>query len=117
MAGGGEAGEPEHLLADHVHVLLGNRSQLSPEEVELILVESSRARLEAARVDDVRRPDLGDVHLEARVLTDEHTGCARMVEMDVRKEQVPEIRERQPSFIEPPFQLRDTRRGPAVLER
>ena len=40
----------------------GHRRELAPEHVERVAVEPARARLEPARVDDVRRADLGDVH-------------------------------------------------------
>jgi hypothetical protein len=57
VAWGGEAEEPEHAIADDVHVLLRHRGELAPELVEGVAVEAAGARLEAARVDDVRRAD------------------------------------------------------------
>ena len=86
-----EAVEAEHAVADDVHVRLGHRRELAPERVEGVAVEPARAPLEPARVDEVRRPDLRDVHLEARVLAHERAGRARVVEVDVREQQVPQV--------------------------
>ena len=51
----------------------------------------------AARVDEVRRADLGDVHLQRRMLAHEHAGCARVVEMDVAEQEVADVGQLQPS--------------------
>ena len=54
----------------------------------------------------MRRADLGDVHLEPRVLADEHACGARVVEVDVREEQVPDVGELEPALGEPGLQVR-----------
>ena len=57
------------------------------------------------------------MHLQAGVLADEHTRGSGMVEVDVRKKQVPDIRQRQALLGQALLQRRDARRGPAVLQR
>ena len=76
--------EPHDDVADDVDILRRHRRQLAPESVEGIAVEPASACLELRRIDDVRRAHLGDVHLQRRVLPDEHTRGSRMVEVDVR---------------------------------
>ena len=65
----------------------------------------------------MRRADLGDVHLQAGVLADEHAGGAGMVEVDVREQQVPHVLQLEPALGEARLQLGDADRGPAVEER
>src|SRR5436190_5202340 len=89
VAGGGEALEAEHPLADDLDVRFRDGRELAPEAVERVAVEPPRAPLEPARVEEVRRADLRDVHAQGLVLPDERPRGARMVEMDVRQEQVP----------------------------
>ena len=91
MARGGEAREPDDRVADDPDVLLGHGHELAPQLVERLAVQPPGACLEPARVDDVRRPDLGDVHRELRMLAHERPGGARVVEVDVGQEQVPEV--------------------------
>ena len=117
VARGGEAFEPEHLGADDADVLLRHRCELAPERVELLAVEPARASLEPLGVDEVRRADLRYVHLQLRVLADEHAGRARVVEVDVREQQVPHVLQLQVLVREPRFQLRDAGRRPAVEQR
>ena len=68
VAGGRKALEPEHAVARDVDVLLGDGGELAPEVVE-VREEAARARLEAARVDEMGRADRRDVHLRS--------GCSR----------------------------------------
>ena len=63
MSGRREALETEDAVADDVDVRLGHRRELAPELVERVAVEAPRAGVELRRVDEVRRADLGDVHL------------------------------------------------------
>ena len=74
-----------------MHVLLRHRRELAPEPVEIVAVQPARARLEPRRVDEVRRPDLRDVHLEAGMLADERARGACVVEVDVREQQVAHV--------------------------
>ena len=112
-----EALEPNDAVADDVHVLRRNRRELAPELVERVAVEPARARLELRRVDEVRRADLGDVNLEPRVLAHEHARGARVVEVDVREEQVPDVGEVEPALGEAGLQVRDGGGRAAVEER
>src|SRR5215213_3051445 len=112
-----EAVETQHALADRVHVRLRHRRELAPETVEIVAVEASRAALEPRGVDQMRRADLRDVHLQAGVLAHEHARRARMVEVDVREQQVPQIAQLEPALREPRVQLGGARRRPTVLQR
>ena len=100
MARRGEAREPDHGVPDDADVLLGHGRQLAPQLVERVAVQPPRARLEPARVDDVRRPDLGDVHRELRMLAHERPGGAGVVEVDVGEEEVPEVADLHPAGAE-----------------
>ena len=82
-------------VADDVDVLGGNRHELAPELVERIAVEPACARFELRRIDDVRGSDLRDVDLERGMLADERARRARMVEVDVREEKMPDVGERE----------------------
>ena len=79
----------------------------SPQRSSNAAVQPARARLESRRVDHVRCADLRDVHLEPRVLPDEGAGCSRVVEVDVREQQVPNVHEIEPALGEPGLQVRD----------
>ena len=111
-----EAREADHLGADDVHVLRRHRRELAPEVVERVAVEAPRASLEPLRLDQVRRADLRHVHLERRVLADEHAGRARMVEVDVAQQQMPDVGELQAARGEARLQRIDGRRRAAVEE-
>ena len=101
VARGREGREPECLGADRVDVRLRHRLQLAPERVELVAVEPTGARLQARRVDEVWRADLGHVHLKLRVLADQNPRRARVVEMDVREEKVTNVSELEPALGKP----------------
>ena len=109
--------EAEHLSPDDVDVLRRDGDELAPEPVEVVAVQTPRAALEPTRVDEVRRADLGDVHLEAWVLAHEHSSGTGVVEVDVREQQVPDVGELEPLLREAGLQLGDAGRGAAVLER
>jgi hypothetical protein len=117
VAGAREAVEVEHAAADGVDVCLRHGHELAPEAVEVVAVEPPSAALEPRGVDEVRRADLGDVHLQARVLPHERARGARMVEVDVREQQVTQVLQLEPALGEPRLQLRDTARRPAVVQR
>ena len=117
VTGRREALEAEHLGADCVDVRLGDGHQLAPEAVELFTVKPAGAALETLGVDEVRRADLGDVHLQLGLLADERAGRAGVVEVDVREQQVPQVAELEAALGESVLQLGDARRRPAVLQR
>ena len=117
VAGAREGREPERLVADDVDVLARHRRELAPEPVEVVAVEPPRAALEPARVDEVRRADLGDVHLQARVLAHEHARGAGVVEVDVREQQVADVGELEAALGEACLQLGHAGRRAAVLQR
>ena len=117
VAGRREAVEPDDAVAGDLDVLLRDRRQLAPEHVERVAVETARARLEPARVDEVRRPDLGHVDAQPGVLAHEAAGGARMVEVDVREQQVADVGELEPALGQSRLQGRNAGRRPAVVER
>jgi hypothetical protein len=82
----GEAVEAEHAVPDRVDVLLRHRRQLAPKRVEGVAVEAPRALLQPGRVDEVRRADRRDVHLQRRVLAHKRPGRAGVVEVDVAEQ-------------------------------
>ena len=65
----------------------------------------------------MRRADFRDVHLKTRMLADERSGSAGVVEMDVREQQVADVGQGQAAFFEPLLEGGDAGRGPAVVER
>ena len=87
----GKHARPSDVVADDADVRLGDGHELAPQRVERVAVETARARLEPRRIDQVRRPELGDVHLEPRVLANERSGGAGVVEVDVREQEMTEV--------------------------
>ena len=86
------------LLTGDPDVRFRDRRELAPERVEQVAVQPPRASLEAGGLDEMRRADRRDVHLEARMLADQDARRARMVEVDVREEQMPDVRQLQPAL-------------------
>ena len=117
MAGGRKAFEPNDIGAGRVDVRLRYRRDLAPERVEVVAVQPPRTLLEPGRIDQVRRPDLGDVHLEPGMLSDEHAGGARVVDVDVRDQQVAQVGELEVALAQAFLQPREAARRPAVEER
>src|SRR5581483_10094518 len=91
--------------------------ELSPEHVEGLAVQAPRGPLEAGRVDEVRRADLGHPHGQLRVAADDGARGAGMVEMDVREKQVADFPERGAAFTEPFLEAVERRRWSAVEEK
>jgi hypothetical protein len=112
-----EALQPGDAVADDVDVLLGNGRELAPQRVEDVTVEPARAPLEPLRIDEVRRADAGDVHLQAGVLSDEDPSRSGVVEVDVREEQVAKVAELDAPIPEACPESVHARRRPAVEER
>ena len=117
VPGAREALEPEDVVADDADVLRGHGHELAPEPVERVAVEPARARLEPARIDQVRRADGRDVHLECRVLADDRACGAGVVEVDVGEQEVADVAELEPALGEAVLQGREAGRRPAVEER
>jgi hypothetical protein len=65
----------------------------------------------------VRRADLGDVDLETRVLPNEDTRGAGVVEVDVAEEEVADVGRREPARREALLECREIARRAAVEER
>src|SRR5581483_4259855 len=117
MARRREAVEAEHVRADDADVRLGHGHELAPQRVEGVAVEPARAALEPFRIDEVRRADLGNVHLQTGMLAHERPRRARVVEVDVAEQQVTDVLEREALRREACTQRLDRRRRPAVEER
>ena len=116
MARASKALEAEHLVAYQMHILSRHGEELAPELVERVAVEPARTRLEPRRVDEVWRADLGHVNAEARIPLHERSGRARVVEVDVREQEVTDLREVDATSAEPALERRQTARRPAVHE-
>src|SRR5437764_8927869 len=80
--------EPRRDVPDHLDVLLRHGPRLAVEPVQIVAVQAPRRRDESRRIDDVRRAGLRDVHADLRVLRDDVTGRAGVIEVDVRQQQV-----------------------------
>ncbi len=65
----------------------------------------------------MRCANLGDVHLQPRVLADEDARGAGVVEMDVRQEEVPQVAQLEPAFAQPGLERADARGRAAVEQR
>src|SRR5207237_1412341 len=66
---------------------------------------------------EMRRADLGDPDLELGVLLHDRAGRARVVEVDVREQQVPDVRQLDAAVAQRLLQPRQRRRGAAVEEQ
>ena len=109
--------EPEHARTEHADVLRRHRSDRAEQAAERLPVEAPRAALEPLRVDKVRGAYLVDVHLEGRVSPHELAGCARVIGVDVREQDVPQVREREAEPGEARLEHGDADRRTAVDER
>ena len=109
--------EPERARAEHADVLCRHRGDRAEQAVERLPVEPPRAALEPLRVDEVRGAHLVDVHLEGRVPPHELAGRARVIGVDVREQDVPQVREREPEPGEARLERGDADRRTAVDER
>ena len=98
--GAREALEPEDVVADDPDALGRNGNELAPEPVERVAVQPPGAHLEPARVGQVGCAHGRHVHLERGVLADDRAGRARVVEVDVGEEQMPDVTELEPSLGE-----------------
>src|SRR5262245_9491369 len=112
-----EALEPDHLRPDDVDVGLGHGHDLAPEPLEVRPVQPARARDQLPRVDEVRRADPGGVNLGVGVLAHEHAGRARVIEVDVREQQMTDVFQGEAALGQPLPKRLGTRRRPAVEER
>src|SRR3954470_9347639 len=115
MALSGEALPAEHVVRRDAHVRLGNRCELTPQRVEQLAIEPPRGALEPRRVDEMRSADLGHPDREAGMPPDERARGARVVEVDMRKEQVADIRQLEAVLAQSPHE-RFERRGRATVE-
>src|SRR5713101_3205175 len=113
----GEALQSEHVRSDDSDVFLRNGCELSPERVEGVAVEPPSARFEPARIGQVRRAQLGNVHQQRRMLAHEDPGCARMVEVDVREEEVAQVLKLEAAPAQGGVQALKAGRRAAVVER
>ena len=91
--------------------------ELAPELVERVAVEPARARLELRRIDQVRRSDLRDVHLEpgcSRTSTPAAPAWSRWM---CERSRCRDVGELEPALGEPGLQVLDAGRRAAVEER
>ena len=107
----------EDAVADPLHGLGGNRSQLAPQAVEVVTVEPAGAPLEPARVDEMRRPHLAHVYSKLWIAAGDEAGRAGVVEVDVREDEVAELLERQAALPECSFERSEAAARPAVDQR
>jgi hypothetical protein len=116
MSGSGEGLEPRDGPFGDPDVRRRDGGELTPELVEGLAVQPAGTRFEPRRIDDVRRADLGDVDDEIGVSPDEYACCARVIEMDVRQQQVTNVGQREASLGEPRLEALD-RGGRAAVEQ
>jgi hypothetical protein len=109
--------EVENLVSDDLYRLFRNRRELAPETVEVVPVEPSGASFEPARIDEVRRADLAHINPQARVSAHQDAGSARMVEVDVRENEMAHVLERNPVGRETGLEGAETARRTAVHQR
>ena len=95
----------------------GSGTRLAPEAVEVVAVEPPRRGLEPRRVDEVRRADLGDPHRQLWVALHDRAGGARVVEVDVREQQMANVGQLELELAQALLEARQGRRGAAVEER
>ena len=116
MARGREAVESQDGAPDNVDVGRGNRGELTEQRVEAHAVEPSCTRLELRGIDEVRSADLGDVDLEPGMLAHEHACGSRVIEVNVREQEVTNVGQVEASLGEPRLEERDARARATVEE-
>ena len=94
----------------------GTGRELAPERVEQVAVQAARRPLEPRRVEEVRRADLGDPDGEVPVRLHERAGSSRVVEVDVREQQMTHVGELEPFLGKARLQRGQRRRRAAVEE-
>ena len=86
------AGRLEALAASqYLHAVGRHRSELAPEPIHVRAVQTAGTRKQSRRIDHVRRAALVDVDLDIRIQTNQGSRNARMIEMDVREDDLPDI--------------------------
>ena len=116
MSGRRKAREADDGVADRADIAGRDGGELAPELVERVSVEPAGARLEPLGIDEVRETELGDVHRQPWVFAHQDACRARVVEVDVRKQQVADIAEVEPARAERVAKRGNARRGAAVEE-
>ena len=109
--------EVEHPVAHDVHVLGRDGQERAPETVEVLAVQAAGTALEPLGLDQVRRPDLADVHGEAGVLPDEAARSPCVVEVDVREDEMTQVPDLEPVLRQACAERLQAARGPAVHQR
>ena len=112
MARRREALESHDPLSGDADVVLRHRRELAPQRVEGVAIEPPRASLEPGGIDEVRCADLRHPDRQPGMLADEHSRRARVVEVDVREEQMPDVLQLVSPLREPRLQRRDADDGP-----
>jgi len=98
------------MLQVNATSLIGRHGpELPPQRFEHVAVEPPRRPLEARGVDQVRLADGAHPDRQTGAPPDERTGCSRVVEVDVREEQVADVLQLEPSFGEACLQRLDRR--------
>ena len=72
--------------------LAGNRQELAPQPIHVLAVQAGGAREQFRRIREVRCTALVDEHVNRRVLLDETPGNAGMVQVDVRQQDLANVR-------------------------
>ncbi len=117
VPGAREALEPEYVVADDVDVLGRYGDELTPQRIEAVAVEPTRARLELAGVVQMRGSDLRDVNPERGIRPDEGSGGTRVVEVDVGEKQMPDLAELEALVGQTRLECRQARGRAAVVQR
>src|SRR5215470_349212 len=68
-------------------ILPWDRKAFAVEPDQIAAIEAAGAGEEARRIGHMRGAEFVDVHLEARIFTNQRTGSASMVEVDVSQQQ------------------------------
>ena len=95
----------------------GHRTKLAPETIHVVAPEPRRARDQLLGIDEVRRASLMYIHAQGRIRTNERAGRARVIEMNVRQENGPQVRDRDARAIELGSERRQGARRPGIDER
>src|SRR5262249_1545126 len=73
-----------------------HRQHLPPQSIHVVAVQACSTVEQLRGIDQMRLASLVDEYLDVWMTRDDRAGCPRVIEMDVREQQVRDIRQRDP---------------------
>lgn len=88
-----------------------------PQEFHTIAIDTSGARPQASRIDQVRRTQRMDIDTRIRKPLQQVPSCSAMIQMDMRQNEMPDRLGRNVQFLERRYETLDRRTRPSIDDR